>query len=250
MRQIHEFPKAYSKNAQIPIEDFSESAKRAAREGRASSTLRLAKVIVIGDAGVGKTSLVMRYTQDVFDLDYKATIGVDFEVEKFDILGIPFTLQMWDTAGSERFQAIAASYYRGAAAVVICFDYSKIQTLQTVRKWLDNAISENPTQKFCLFLVGTKADLVSASVAREIEVEATKIANSMNAEYWSVSSKQNQNVAEMFARIGSVCFDKVLSKEDGISTPKKTTMNIGPKKILIDEDFNRRTKESNCPCQT
>ena len=64
------------------------------------------------DAGVGKTSLVMRYTHDVFDLDYKATIGVDFEVEKFDILGIPFTLQMWDTAGSERFQAIAASYYR------------------------------------------------------------------------------------------------------------------------------------------
>ena len=88
----------------------------------------------------------MRYTHDVFDLDYKATIGVDFEVEKFEILGIPFTLQMWDTAGSERFQAIAASYYRkgfqllvfieeeqsepdsrGAAAVVICFDYSKIQ---------------------------------------------------------------------------------------------------------------------------
>jgi len=54
----------------------------------------------------------MRYTHDIFDLDYKATIGVDFEVEKFDILGIPFTLQMWDTAGSERFQAIAASYYR------------------------------------------------------------------------------------------------------------------------------------------
>lgn len=72
--------------------------------------------------------------------------------------------------------------------------------------------------QFSLFLVGTKADLVSSSVAREIEVEACKIANSMSAEFWSVSSKKNENVAEMFARIGSVCFDKVLSKESSSTT--------------------------------
>ena len=89
----------------------------------------------------------MRYAHDVFDKDYKATSGVDFEVEKFEILGLPFTLQIWDTAGLERFQRIASSYYRGANAVIICFDYSKIQSLNTVRKWLDNAIAENPSQE-------------------------------------------------------------------------------------------------------
>lgn len=61
-------------------------------------------IFIRGNPKSGKTSLVMRYAHDVFDSDYKATIGVDFEVEKFEILGVPFTLQMWDTAGSERFQ--------------------------------------------------------------------------------------------------------------------------------------------------
>ena len=173
---------------------------------------------------LGKTSLVMRYAHDVFDTDYKATIGVDFEVEKFEILGVPFTLQMWDTAGSERFQeiftnfeillriffyfefekfiqCIASSYYRGANAVMICYDYSKIQTLNTTRKWLDNAIAENPTQevfdiltynnliflKFILFLVGTKRELVSEAIARQIDDDAMKIAKDINAEFWSVS---------------------------------------------------------------
>ena len=89
----------------------------------------------------------MRYAHNIFEADYKATIGVDFEVEKFEIMGVPFTLQMWDTAGSERFQCIASSYYRGANAVLICFEYTKIQSLNSVRKWLDNAIAENPTQE-------------------------------------------------------------------------------------------------------
>ena len=89
----------------------------------------------------------MRYTRDLFENNYKATIGVDFEVEKYSIMDVPFTLQMWDTAGSERFQCIASSYYRGANSVVICFDYSKINTLNEARKWLDQAVAENPKQE-------------------------------------------------------------------------------------------------------
>ena len=89
----------------------------------------------------------MRYTRDLFENNYKATIGVDFEVEKYSIMDVPFTLQMWDTAGSERFQCIASAYYRGANSVVICFDYSKINTLNEVRKWLDQAVAENPKQE-------------------------------------------------------------------------------------------------------
>ena len=89
----------------------------------------------------------MRYTRDLFENNYKATIGVDFEVEKYSIMDVPFTLQMWDTAGSERFQCIASAYYRGANSVVICFDYSKINTLNEARKWLDQAVAENPKQE-------------------------------------------------------------------------------------------------------
>ena len=84
---------------------------------------------------------------------------------------------------------------------MICYDYSKIQTLNTTRKWLDNAIAENPTQevfeiqtyliiiflKFILFLVGTKRELVSEAIARQIDDDAMKIAKDINAEFWSVS---------------------------------------------------------------
>jgi small GTP-binding protein len=69
--------------------------------------MRTSKIIVIGDMGVGKSSLVQRFVNDSFSNDYKATIGVDFEVEQFQILNIPFQIQIWDTAGQERFKCIA-----------------------------------------------------------------------------------------------------------------------------------------------
>jgi small GTP-binding protein len=234
----------------IPTRTFSQHTLRQTRERRAAATLRIAKVIIIGDPAVGKTSLVMRYAHDVFDTDYKATIGVDFEVEKFEILGLPFTLQMWDTAGSERFQCIASSYYRGANAVIICFDYSKIQSLNTVRKWLDNAIAENPTQEFLLFLVGTKRELVSDAIARQIDADAVKVAESMNAEYWPVSAKRGDNVEELFARVGTLTFDMILTKEVNSESRResKVIADIGPRKISLDADFERKTRDNpTCP---
>ncbi|PNJ13787.1 LOW QUALITY PROTEIN: RAB36 isoform 3, partial [Pongo abelii] len=76
--------------------------------------LKLSKVVVVGDLYVGKTSLIHRFCKNVFDRDYKATIGVDFEIERFEIAGIPYSLQIWDTAGQEKFKCIASAYYRGA----------------------------------------------------------------------------------------------------------------------------------------
>lgn len=71
-------------------------------------------MVVVGDLYVGKTSLIHRLCKNVFDRDYKATIGVDFEIERFEIAGIPYSLQIWDTAGQEKFKCIASAYYRGA----------------------------------------------------------------------------------------------------------------------------------------
>lgn len=253
MKTIHEMAPCYTEKCCIDMADFSSKTRKLAREKRAAASLQLAKVIIIGDAGVGKTSLVMRYAHHIFESDYKATIGVDFEVEKFEIMGVPFTLQMWDTAGSERFQCIASSYYRGANAVMICFDYSKIQSLHTARKWLDNAIAENPTQEFLLFLVGTKRELVGESIAREIETDAIKIAKGLNAEFWAVSAKTGDNIEQLFSRVGCLVFDFLLMKEMNSDDRRASKMisEVGPKKIVIDEDFHRKTRDMpNCPCST
>jgi len=87
----------YRKDATFYENNFSRECKNQVNTRRNSVSMKIAKAIFIGEASVGKTSLVMRYTHNAFDLNYKATIGVDFEVEKYSILQVPFTLQMWDT---------------------------------------------------------------------------------------------------------------------------------------------------------
>uniref|UniRef100_A0A8C9P4D3 Ras-related protein Rab-36 n=1 Tax=Spermophilus dauricus TaxID=99837 RepID=A0A8C9P4D3_SPEDA len=100
--------------------------------------LKLSKVVVVGDLYVGKTSLIHRFCKNVFDRDYKATIGVDFEIERFEIAGIPYSLQIWDTAGQEKFKCIASAYYRGAQVIITAFDLTDVQTLEHTRQWLED----------------------------------------------------------------------------------------------------------------
>uniref|UniRef100_A0A8C3WB74 RAB36, member RAS onco family n=1 Tax=Catagonus wagneri TaxID=51154 RepID=A0A8C3WB74_9CETA len=101
-----------------------------------------------------------RFCKNVFNRDYKATIGVDFEIERFEVAGIPFSLQIWDTAGQEKFKCIASAYYRGAQVIIVAFDLTDVQTLAHTRQWLEDALRENEPGACFLFLVGTKKDLL------------------------------------------------------------------------------------------
>ncbi|KAL7645492.1 UNVERIFIED_CONTAM: hypothetical protein RMT77_003878 [Armadillidium vulgare] len=143
-------------------DDFDEKVKNAVNSGRMIETgIKLSKLIVLGDVATGKTCLVNRFCHRVFDSNYKATIGVDFEVERFDVLGVPFNLQIWDTAGQERFKCIAASYYRGTHAIMIVFDVTNIVSLAHCAQWLEEARDANPDTNPIIFLVATKRDLLA-----------------------------------------------------------------------------------------
>ncbi|XP_057347545.1 ras-related protein Rab-36 isoform X2 [Manis pentadactyla] len=133
---------------------------------QSSHRLKLSKVVVVGDLYVGKTSLIHRFCKNVFDRDYKATIGVDFEIERFEIAGIPYSLQIWDTAGQEKFKCIASAYYRGAQVIVTAFDLTDVQTLEHTRQWLEDALRENEPGSCFVFLVGTKKDLLGLHASR------------------------------------------------------------------------------------
>ncbi|KAA8594180.1 hypothetical protein FQN60_005014 [Etheostoma spectabile] len=116
-RIIAQLPQYFRKDAALHIkEDFNNKVKTACQEQRTGTVgrFKISKVIVVGDLAVGKTCLINRFCKDAFDKNYKATIGVDFEMERFEVLGVPFSLQLWDTAGQERFKCIASTYYRGA----------------------------------------------------------------------------------------------------------------------------------------
>ncbi|XP_044786557.2 ras-related protein Rab-36 isoform X2 [Bubalus bubalis] len=170
--------------------------------------LRLSKVVVVGDLYVGKTSLIHRFCKNVFDHDYKATIGVDFEIERFEVAGTPFSLQIWDTAGQEKFKCIASAYYRGAQVIITAFDLTDVQTLEHSRQWLEDALRENEPGACFVFLVGTKKDLLSGAACEQAEAEAVRLANEMRAEYWSVSAKTGENVKAFFSRVAALAFER------------------------------------------
>uniref|UniRef100_A0A8C5DI20 Ras-related protein Rab-34-like n=1 Tax=Gouania willdenowi TaxID=441366 RepID=A0A8C5DI20_GOUWI len=133
---IHPFPvscflQCFSPNAALHTKDTFHPQVRAVCQVQKAGSLsfNVAKVIVVGDVAVGKTCLISRFCKESFERKYKATIGVDFEMERFEVLGVPFSLQLWDTAGQERFKCIASTYYRGAQAIIVVFDLSSVSSL-------------------------------------------------------------------------------------------------------------------------
>ncbi|PVD32911.1 hypothetical protein C0Q70_08358 [Pomacea canaliculata] len=226
--------------------NFHPKVKAACAENRTGRVgLKICKAVIVGDVSVGKTCLVNRFCNDVFNRDYKATIGVDFEVEKFQVLSIPFTLQIWDTAGQERFKCIAASYYRGANIVIVAFDLSDEQSLHNAPKWMMEA-SENADSPI-KFLVGMKRDLLSEAAYTEIETRAMAVASTLGAEYWPTSSKTGQYVQEFFFRAVAMVFDTNLIRElDASTVPAK---QIGSGMIQVQRENSQlyeKKKKSQC----
>ncbi|XP_070571522.1 ras-related protein Rab-34-like [Ptychodera flava] len=224
-RTVTRFPQAYNiSGTPYKQSSFHPMVKNACAANKTGTVgLKISKCIVIGDVSVGKTCLVNRFCHQVFNRDYKATIGVDFEVERFDVLNVPFNLQIWDTAGQERFKCIAAAYYRGAHVIVVVFDLSDLSSLDHTSRWLEDATIETNNDDALVFLVGTKMDLCSQSKFAEIEEIAIEKAKELNAEYWSVSSKTGENVTEFFTRLAAMTFDVAVQKEvDDSQQPAKS----------------------------
>ena len=93
------------------------------------------KVVVIGDSGVGKTNMILKYTQDTFKENYMATLGVDFKFKTVHCEDKFIKLQIWDTAGQERFNTITQSFYQGACAIIMCYSIDNLKTFKHINKW-------------------------------------------------------------------------------------------------------------------
>uniref|UniRef100_A0A3B4THU0 Ras-related protein Rab-36 n=2 Tax=Seriola dumerili TaxID=41447 RepID=A0A3B4THU0_SERDU len=217
-RAICEFPKCYTPEASLQLKkDWDNQAKEACNDRAARhqpwDRQKMSKVVVVGDLNVGKTCLINRFCKNVFERDYKATIGVDFEIERFEISGVPFSLQIWDTAGQEKFKCIASAYYRGAQVIITVFDMADIKSLDHTRQWLQEAMRENENDSCFIFLVGTKNDLLPTEERQRTERDAIKIATEMHAEFWAVSSKTGENIEGFFFRVAALAFERCILKD-------------------------------------
>ena len=216
VHSVQNFPCSFIKEAQIQNsnEFSSEVLDALSKPAFQDVRLKMCKMIVIGDTGVGKTTLVHSFCNNHFDANYVPTIGVDFAVQRFKVLNTPFTLQMWDTAGQERFHSISSAYYRGVDVIVVVFDLTNKESLENSEAWLFAAKKENcNTSKLQVYLVGTKKDLLPHENTAGINKTAIQMAKMLQAEYWQVSAKSSENVQQLFFRIAALAFEASIHRE-------------------------------------
>ena len=146
------------------------------------------KIIFVGDAGVGKTTIINRINDNEFQSAYDATIGVDFWPKKINFRGKEITLQIWDTAGQERYRGLIPSYVRNSSIVFIVFDITNRKTFESIPKWIELIKS---IEKNILVLIGNKEDLKEK---REVEEkEGEDLAKENEIAYYELSAKRDNN---------------------------------------------------------
>ncbi|KAI5192842.1 Ras-related protein Rab-1A [Nematocida sp. AWRm77] len=168
----------------------------------------LFKVLMVGSSGVGKTSIVMKYTEDIYKDTYRSTIGVDFRLKTISVDGETVKLQLWDTAGQERFRSITASYYRNANGIVLVFDITDAETFKDLRIWLEE-ISNNINSPVVILILGNKIDAVgthpeqvcSEDVEALISAYTAKNTNLNIKGYRKVSAKTSEGISECFEEV-------------------------------------------------
>ena len=164
----------------------------------------LMKFIIIGDSGVGKTCFLMRFADDSFTTSHISTIGIDFKIKPITIDGKSIKLQIWDTAGQDRFRTITQTYYKGAMGVILAYDCTDENSFNNVRNWIKQ-LEAHATPGVCKVLVGNKSDSVNK------KVDASKgeaLAKEYGMKFFDASAKNNLNVKETFYYLAKEVKDK------------------------------------------
>jgi len=162
----------------------------------------IVKVVVAGDAGVGKTSLIRRYCTDEFENSRTAAEGVDFQIKIVDVDEKAVKLSIWDIAGQEKFGAFRDTFYRGAKAVALIYDLTTPATIENLPRWHAEIAQICPTAQFAV--AGNKNDLERQTSREQVE----EWAKSMGLPYFETSASTGQNVVEFFAELARLATTK------------------------------------------
>jgi len=151
-------------------------------------------LLIIGESGVGKTCLLLRFTDDSFTANHLTTIGIDFKIKIINLENKLIKLQIWDTAGQERFRTITKTYYKGAHGIILTYDVTDANSFKNIRNWIKQ-IEANAQTNVCKVLVGNKCDKPDRTVTEE---EGKKLAEDFGMILFETSAKTNKNVSEVF----------------------------------------------------
>ncbi|KAG7562907.1 hypothetical protein FFLO_01597 [Filobasidium floriforme] len=164
----------------------------------------LLKVIILGDSGVGKTSLMNQYVNKRFSNQYKATIGADFLTRELVVDDRVVTMQLWDTAGQERFQSLGVAFYRGADCCVLVYDVNSSKSFEALDGWRDEFLiqaSPHDPENFPFVVLGNKIDMEDSKRMVSQKRAMTWCQSKGNIPYFETSAKEAINVEQAFQTI-------------------------------------------------
>lgn len=168
----------------------------------------LFKYIIIGDTGVGKSCLLLQFTDKRFQPVHDLTIGVEFGARMVNIDNRQIKLQIWDTAGQESFRSITRSYYRGAAGALLVYDITRRDTFNHLTRWLEEA-KQNSNPNMVIMLIGNKSDLDHRRAVSTKEGE--QFAEENGLIFLETSAKTAANVEQAFIKTAEKIYEKILS---------------------------------------
>ena len=205
----------------------------------------LLKIVIIGDSGVGKTNLLSRFTRDTFSNETRNTIGVDFSAKDIQLKGKTVKVQFWDTAGQEKYRAIASAYYRNAHGAIIVYDITRRESFENLNTWLTE-LRENGNEDLSIIVLGNKLDLIHD---REINTEDGKaFAQTKNCYFMEVSGKENKD--KCVNKAFNTVLEEIVKKQEkeDMSRTENELFNFQRHNINKRTDFTNeyKTKQKRC----
>jgi Ras-related protein Rab-8A len=181
------------------------------------------KLLMIGDSGVGKTCLLLRYANDSFSPTFITTIGIDFKIKNIDIEGTKIKLQIWDTAGQERFRTITTSYFRGAQGILLVYDVTDRRSFESIRNWISQ-IQQHADVHVNKILVGNKCDMLDEKVVST--EEGDKLAKEFGIQFFECSAKNDINVDDSFVNIAKDVKTRLIADGQGGPSQKPAGVSL------------------------
>lgn len=183
----------------------------------------LFKLLLIGDSGVGKTSVLFRFSEDAFNTTFISTIGIDFKIRTIEMDGKRIKLQIWDTAGQERFRTITTAYYRGAMGIILVYDVTDTKTFENIKNWIRN-IEENASADVEKILLGNKCEVEEKRQVSKEKGECLAVEHGIK--FLETSAKTGTNVEEAFLTLARDIKTKTEKKLKEASNPPKGSIQL------------------------
>ncbi|CAD8054403.1 unnamed protein product [Paramecium primaurelia] len=200
----------------------------------------LFKLLLIGTSGVGKSCMLMRYVDNNFTNNFYNTIGVDFKIKSIFLENKNIKLQIWDTAGQDRFRTITCSYYRGAHGIIIVYDITDRESFDSVKMWMSE-IDKYAQEDVIRMLVGNKCDMEDKRAVSYEEGEA--LAKQLKLQFIETSAKLSTNIEQSFLTIAKNVLEK---SQNSIKAESGQNMKIG--QITSTQVIGNTNKKSSQCC--